>query len=371
MVQTNTPTIQIVAPTIDVSGKVVYQPGPWGSKYPARKISATLTMTDPMGVSTFLSNSLGNDNGEFKIASPFIQSAFARITLEVTDDFTGEKDSLLLYPGLVGPNSGHQKIGEIVFPFKPEHPELAWINSIPFTDTKTLAKKLASLLGSPSYPLSIDLLSEWRGTVPRIPVEDPTAGDVLSRITGANGHTFKQPLPRKTPADVLAQNRANARILKASSQRFERPVPILTPAQKLLRMLSWSDFPKDLPDRIVKEIYGHGIMSGKPAGTVASIIAILERFSQVTIQDLENGSLLKRLGIGLQKAAKNTFHFESVTEEAAADMAAACVLIFLAGLAAKDKVHMKTAFNYWHNFPAANGITENRPYVKASIAITK
>lgn len=369
--QQNTPQIQIVVPTVDISGRIVYQPGPWGTQYPARGISLGIVMTDTAGGLTVIGTGLVKENGEFKIASTAVSVAFTKLTLEIHEDFTGENFSFPLYPGTIGPNTGPQKLGDIVFPFKPEHSELAWINSAAFTDTKVVAKKLADILRSPSYPLSIDLVNEWRTTAPSIPIDDPTKDDVMARVVGANGHKFKQPLPLKNPAEVVAVNRENARILRASAMRFEKPVPVLTPGQKLVRILSWNDPPKELGERLVKEASMHGIIPAKTRNTADAIAEILDRVSQSTIQELEAGSFLRRIHVSLQRAAKTPFHFETVSEEAAADTAAACLLIFLAGINAKNKLRVKTTFNYWYRFGRSQGMTENRNYVKISVNISK
>ncbi len=136
-------------------------------------------------------------------------------------------------------------------------------------------------------------------------------------------------------------------------------------------MLSGADFPKDMPQQIAKEIFLHGIVSGKAGATVESIIKILDGLSLPTIQQLESGNILRRLVISLQRASKTPFHFENVIEESAADMAAACVLIFLAGLVAKDKVHPKISLNYWFFFSSADGSDDLRPYAKFSIRVNK
>ncbi|MEP7076588.1 MAG: hypothetical protein ABI878_12345 [Acidobacteriota bacterium] len=367
----NTPQVQIVVPTVDISGRIVYQPGPWGTQYPARGISLSIVLTDTAGSRSIVGSGLVNENGEFKIASTAVTVAFSQITLEIQEDFTGENLSFPLYPGTIGPNGGPQKLGNIVFPFKPEHPELAWINSAAFTDTKAFAKKLADILRSPSLPLSIDLFSEWRTTAPSIPIDDPARDDVTARVVAANGQKFKRPLPLRTPADVAAANRENARILRASAKRFEKPVPVLTPGQKLIRILSWSDLAAGLDERIVKEVSTHGITKGKANTTADAVADILERLSQATMQELEAGSFLRSLHVSLQRAAKTPFHFETVAEEAAADTAAASLLIFLAGITGQNKLKVKTTFNYWHHFGRPQGVTENRNYVKISVNISK
>ena len=140
MTSTQPTNIAIQAPTVDVSGKVVYKSGPWGSRYPARKATADIIVTDTTGATSFEGSGETDDNGKFRAKSSFIAFAFSQITLQIHEDFTGQDFDLTLYPGLIGPNQGPQDVGEIVFPFEPEHSELAWVNSSAFKDTQNFAK---------------------------------------------------------------------------------------------------------------------------------------------------------------------------------------------------------------------------------------
>jgi hypothetical protein len=171
------------------------------------------------------------------------------------------------------------------------------------------------------------------------------------------------------PDDVASQNRQLGRKLREINKKYDRLIPIITPAQKLLHMLNDVDFTKELPERIVKDIFLHGLASGKAGGTVDSIVRALDSFSLVTISHLETTDILKRLNLSLQRAARNTFFFDSVVEEAAPDMAAASVLVFLAGLAAKDRVNPKISINYSFFFPSATD--DLRPYTKLTIQVVK
>ena len=182
-------------PTVDVSGSVVYKAGPWGGRYPVRKLTAIIIVTDPSGTTSNEGESFGDDNGKFRVKSGVITSAFSKITLQIHEDFTGQTTDLTLYPGLIGPNQGPQDVGVISFPFEPEHPELAWINSRPVRDTQSVASGL-SAIPSPRTSVSVDLLSEWRGTE-TIPV-DQLADDRFPKVTAANGRVFKNPVSKGT-----------------------------------------------------------------------------------------------------------------------------------------------------------------------------
>jgi hypothetical protein len=365
--QNQNPPVQI--PTVDVAGRVVYKAGPWGSKYPARKISADILVTDhPAGTINFEGSGLGDNNGKFRAKSGSVGYAFSRITLQIREDFTGQTSDLTLYPGLIGPNQGPQNVGDIVFPFEPAHAELGWIGNRPMKSTQDIAKTLSGMLRSADKRVSLDLLSEWRGTE-TIPV-DQLVDDRLPRVTGVNGRTFEKPVTRGTQEEIRQRKQEDARFIRERLKSF-RPVPLVTPAQKLLKMLSVQGFAKDFPQRVVKEIFTRRIVPGKPGPTVDALAAILDNFSLVTIPQLEGGNLLRRIVAGLQRAGKATFHFETIFEEAAADMSAACAIVFLAGFMAKNNAEPRVDFNYWHKFSMSPGVLEERPFVKISISAGK
>jgi hypothetical protein len=137
-------------------------------------------------------------------------------------------------------------------------------------------------------------------------------------------------------------------------------------------MLYMQGFAKDFPQRMVREIYLHKLATGTPAGsTVDSLAAILDHFSLAKIYQVETPPFLRRLVTALQKAGRASFQFDTVFEEAAADMSAACAIIFLAGFMAKNNAEARIVFNYWHEFSRGAGVTESRPYVKISISAGK
>jgi hypothetical protein len=364
------PNPPLQAPTIDIGGKVIYKAGTWGSKYPARRMMLTLRMTDTTGTTTSVGSGSTDLNGNFKIRSGFIANAFSRITLEVSDMTTDDTYSHTLYPGLVGPNGGFQNIKEVEFPFAPPHPELARINSLPFLDVQKLVKQLSDIVRSPNYPLTIELTSEWRAIAPKIPIGD-MSDEPTSRIIEVNGRKLDKPVPIKVPDDVLSQRRQQARKLRETQKKYDRNIPVITPAQKLLHMLSGADFTKELSQRITEKIFIHGIVPGKAGAPAESIVTILDGLSRVTLKQMETETILKRLVLALQRAARMPFYFDSVMEEAAADMVAASVLICLAGLAARDKAKPKISIDYSFFFPAIGGVDDLRPYVKLTILVVK
>jgi len=362
----NPPSPGIQQPTIDVTGRVFYKPGPWGSKHPVRSMRLTFSVTDTSGVIRSVGLAFGDIDGRFKIDSGLIPFSFRQVALEVHEDFADDSFSFVIVPGWVAPSQGRQDLGELIFPFEPEHPELAWVNSVPYKDTQNLVRTLSRILRSNDRHVAIDLLSEWRGTVPAIPVDKPD-DEARAYVSSKNGHTFKKPVPLNIPEDVRARDRENARIMRKSQQMFAKPIPILTPAQKLMKILSGTGFAKDFPQRVVKEIYLHGIVSGKAGQTVDAIAAALERLSTTTITELESGNLLRRLVTAIQRAAHERFHFDTFPEEAAADMSAACSVIFLAGFMAKNSAVPKISYNYWYRFDRGP-MDENRDYVKITIS---
>ena len=365
----NIPTLGIQVPTVDVSGSVVYKAGPWGGRYPVRKMTAIIIVTDPSGTTSNEGESFGDDNGKFRVKSGVITSAFSKITLQIHEDFTGQTTDLILYPGLIGPNQGPQDVGMISFPFEPEHPELAWINSRAIRDTQSVASGLSAILKSKDKRVAVDLLSEWRGTE-TIPV-DQLVDDRFPKVTAVNGKVFKNPVSKGTQEERYQGRKEDAKFIRESLRSF-KPIPLVTPAQKLLKMLYMQGFAKDFPQRIVKEMFLHKLVTGTPKGsTVESIAAVLDHFSLAKIFQVETPPFLRRLVTALQKAGRASFHSDTVFEEAAADMSAACTIIFLAGFMAKNNAEARIVFNYWHEFSRAGGVTERRPYVKISISAGK
>jgi len=369
MAYTTTVNPPMQMPTIDIGGKVVYKAGTWGSRYPVRKVMLTLRMTDPSGAVTPIGNGSTDLNGNFKLRSGAVTTSFSKISLEVWDISMDDTYSLTLYPGLVGPNGGFQDVRDVVFPFAPPHPELALVNSIPFADIQKLVKKLSDIVRSPQYPVAIELISEWRAIVPKIPYGD-MSDDPTSRITAVNGRKLDKPVPIRMPDDVRSQNGQQAQKLRDAQKKYDRPIPVITPAQKLLHMLSGTDLTKEIAKRISDKIFLHGIVSGKAGAGADSFVTILDGLSRVTLKQLETEPILKRLVLALQRAARLPFHFDSVVEEAAADMAAASSLVCLAGLAARDKATPKISIDYSHFFASAGG-DDLRPYVKLSILVAK
>lgn len=361
--------VVVQVPTVDVAGRVIYKAGPWGSKYPARKVRADIFAIDhPAGTSNFEGSGLGDDNGKFRAKSGPINYAFSRITLQIREDFTGQTFDETLFPGLIGPNQGPQSVGDIVFPFEPAHPELAVINNRALKDTQDIAKTLAGILRSGDKRVSLELFSEWRGTE-TISV-DQLVDDRLPRVTGVNGKTFKNPIPKGTQQQIHQGKWEDARFIKERLKSF-KPVPLVTPAQKLLKILQVQGFAKDFPQRVVTEVFTRRVVPGKPGPTVDAIAAVLDNLSLATISQLESGNLLRRLVRALQRAGKVPFLFETVFEEAAADMSAAIATVFFAGFMAKNNAAPRIDFNYWHKFSSSSGFTEERPYVKISISAGK
>jgi len=329
-----------------------------------------IEFTDTSNVATIDGSVTGEINGEFKAKSSPVPFSFVKVNLKLRQFFSGDAFDFLIVPGLVAPSQGHQDVGEIIFPFAPDRSDLAFVNAVAIRDTQTLAKTLVQILRMKETRVSIDLLSEWRGEAPTIPVGEPDK-EPRVLVTEVNGRVFKKPVPRNTPADVKEQDRKNKEILQRSQARFAQPIPLLSPAQKLLKIFAVSGIAKDFPQRLVKDVFAHGIVSGKAGDAVDGLVKTLERFSLATITELETGNLLRRLVSALQRAGQQRFHFDTVAEEAAVDAAAACTMVFLAGAMAKNNAEPRIAFNYWHNFSFPDGSTETRRFVKVSITAGK
>lgn len=162
--------------------------------------------------------------------------------------------------------------------------QLAQINSVTFVDTQKLAMKLAMMVRSPAYPTIITLTRESAYTDPSIGTDFTTAEQLFSQIIKGN-------LPSDFPARVV--NEIN----------------------KIARLQTGGKTPAD------------------------SIAIALERIAMINITELETGLLLNPLLSALNVAISGATLSQAM-DDAAPDMAAACVLLLIAGLMAKD--HAKT-----------------------------
>lgn len=270
---------------ITITGRVVYQSGPWGSKRPLRNVGSVtvwmMSSTQPMLFGTAVTN----QNGWFIITANLPPAAVLDMYVQV-DDLCGVDTYMHHILRKPIPNSSilfPDHVGDIAVPWEPVDAKLADLDIFFIKDTQTLAKRLCERLKSPYYPLHISL---WRESA------DGTGNDY-------------------------------------------------TPAQKLLIPLK---APKSgfLP-RLVQDIQDE-IVSTKSNTTNDALIEILERLSLVSLKVLETGSLLNRLLAAIQRSVITHSYSEKLAVDPAHDMAAACVLLFLAGLIHKDNVQPTIMF---------------------------
>jgi len=207
-----------------------------------------------------------------------------------------------------------QSLGEIIVPWVPVHKELAKVNSTSFEDTQSLARKLCQLLKSPAYPTLIILFRESGGAI----------------------NNFKWS----------------------------------TRTELIFYGLMQGNLPKDFPSRIVEPLWDEG-MRTKSDTSAGAIVTILERLSRIDIKELETGIILNPLLAALQRASlsDNFSYSEKAMEDAAPDMTGACVLLFVAGLMAKDKVKPKIKFRPIQSVHSS--FNETRQNLEIEISISR
>jgi len=232
------------------------------------------------------------DQGEFTITTSAISEDTDDMVLEIEENYTHETFTYPLIPGPVNPRFvGKQYLGDakhrIRVPWWPPRPELAQVNSVTFVDTQKLARRLCELMQSPAYPTVMTLFHESAGNVYR----DYTA------------------------------------------------------AQRMFEVLVQGRLPVDFPARVANEVHTFLWLNTKAKTTVDKLVAALERLLMKNIQVLENDSILLLLLKALGRALDYPITIHAV-EDAAPDMAAACALLFIAGLMAKDNAKPTVSFGY-------------------------
>lgn len=268
-----------------IKGRALYQPGPWGSKRPLRKSGqATVWLMNRTGPVSFATANIGQD-GWFLITFPPPAALVTDFYIEIHETCTGEKH---MHRVSRPPNPrafalAPDDVGNIEVPWEPPDAELAYVESTFFKDTRLLAKKLCSLLRSPSYPITMALIRES---------VDGTGKDY-------------------TPAQNLL-------------------IPLKAPRANFAKYMV-----NDIDDEIV---------STRSATINDSFADILERFSMVDIKGLEEGKFLNRFLAIIQRAFATSSYSENMMTEPAHDMAAACFILFVGGLMKKDKANPTITF---------------------------
>lgn len=286
-------------PTATFEGRVIHQPGPWGSAHPLRNVGKVtiwlMSSTQPM----LFGNTTTNQNGWFKVTANLPAIPALDLYVQVDDPCRAEThmhhvtrpprpNSSVLLPDFVG---------EIEVPWEPDDAQMANVNIFNVKETQRLARILCDLLKSPYYPIHITLFRES---------VDGTGQDY-------------------------------------------------TPAQKLLIPLKAPR--NDFLSRLVGDIRDE-VVSAKSETVNDLAVEILYRLSLVDIKVLEEGRLLNRLLAAIQRAVGTNSYSESLMEDAVHDMAAACVVLFLAGLMHKDKVQPTIMFRPW-SYKCSGNLSHN------------
>ncbi len=270
---------------VTISGRVIHQPGPWGSKRPLRNVGEVEIFLQNNTQSIPFGKATTNQGGWFNITANPQSFPATSMFIQVVDPCKVIMHSLQILrpPKQNASVFSPDDIGDITVPWEPADAQLADVNIFFLKDTQTLARRLCDILKSPYYPIHITLFRE--------------------SVTGT-GQDY-------TPAQRLL-------------------IPLKSPRSGFVKHLV-----EDIQDEVV---------STKSNKTSDVIVEVLERFSRVTIKVLEESSLLNQLLAAIQRALGTSSYSENLMVDAAHDMAAACVILFLAGLIQKDKVQPTIMF---------------------------
>jgi hypothetical protein len=272
--------------------------GPWGSGRPVRNfanvdVKARHYFTN-LGKYTTIENigsALLDGDGRFTITTSPLPLDTDDIFLEITENYTNEVFTYQLIdpknPGLshVDRNFvGKQYLGDvhhrIRVPWTPQRADLATVNSVNYADTQKLARTLATAVQQQTpYPFIITLL-------------------------------------RESPDGYLGGN--------------------YTEAQRMFNEFIARTPPKDFPTKLVDQLRMVPSLGGIGGITVAQSLArAIDRCVTINIDMLESGTFLNSLLHAIANAF-NRITATDMVEDAAPDMAAACTILFLAALQAKD-----------------------------------
>ena len=283
--------------SVTITSQVIYMKGPWGSERPVRNFANVDVKArhyfNNLGKYTTvetIGSALLDGEGRFTITTSPVPVDTDDIFLEITENYTNE---VFTYQ-LIDPKNpamshvdrnfvGKQYLGDtkhrLRVPWTPQRADLAIVNSVQYADTQKLARTFATSIQQTPYPFIITLLRE-----------------------SADGY--------------LGGN--------------------YTEAEYMFDELITRTPPKDLPTKLVDQLKTVPSLEGINAGSAAQSIArALDRCVTINIDQLETGTFLN----SLLHAIAQTFNRITATDmvdDAAPDMAAACTLLFLAALIAKD-----------------------------------
>lgn len=267
-------------PPLTIRGSVLYKQGPWGINHGVRGVAVELVARDPRlpGIRNIYAETRTDDAGAFKLVtfSP-IDPKDTLLEVRVKPHYAPAFDHDIRKQVSVH-NGLPQDLYQIRVTFKPPLPEFARVNGRSFGDTQSWARELCRQLRTPSYPV---VISWMRETV------DPA----------------------------------------------QRP-----DSEELFRGMSPGSLPSDFAARIQQALSGAGWFSVGGQGGAAAMETMLTRLSLMTLRDLHPHYRTTPLGDLLQglASAMNGFAGSEPVRDPPTDIAAACTLLLIAGLMARD-----------------------------------
>ena len=315
--------------TVTITGKILYPAGPWGSNRPLRSRGAVLVyegiLYDPLKASKKDKRPTGNfeptmtnernvvhvyhkklqsgeifteSDGTFRITTKPISPYTYDLFLEVRDynfvSTPGRSVEVFVYDLrgsiqlIFGPGSipfSSQGVGTLRTPWPPPlfMTQMAVVNSVAFVDTQKLARRLSEIVSSPTYPTSIKLFRE----------------SALSQFN-LTGEDF-------THAEQLCNRLADGNLAQG--------------------------FPERLAQNVTK-VQGLGVKANSTAATLA---AVLDRLVTLNIERLEQKTVLNPLLLAIGSALGDSTQYTDPTDDPVPDMAAACAILAVGGLMARDR----------------------------------
>lgn len=290
--------------SVTITSQVIYRKGPWGNGRPLRTFGMVAVKARHLHTSLGrfttiedLGDALLDGDGKFTltITPPLTTDD---IFLVVTENYTNNEFVFqLMDPKAPQMNRidrtrvGKQFVGNdwhrIRVDWPPPRTDFAYVNATKFSDTQKLARMLSDLLINPSYPTTISIAAETANGF--------VGGDYTT------GFLLYDPFVKGT-------------------------------------------VPQDFVPRLVAEL--KSVMNFAPASSKSSTEAMrwaLDRFVTMNIDYLESTKVLDQLLRAIAKALNQTV-LSTMVDDVAPDAAAACGLLFVAGLMARDRAKVTVSY---------------------------
>src|SRR5262245_37077119 len=145
-----------------IVGRILHQPGPWGSRRPLRNVGQVFLSLSTNTQSVPFGSAYTDEGGQFTITGnlqPFPASGMYIQVVDVCQSIMHNQP----IPRPPRPDSSPlspDNLGDITVPWEPADAQLATLNTFFLKDTQTLARRLCELLRSPYYPIHITLRRE-------------------------------------------------------------------------------------------------------------------------------------------------------------------------------------------------------------------